>query len=159
MAGVELDTFGLRFADVDHGWLNVEVVVGSVTATLEASYVDDAPRVLVDAATRVLLGDSPTRFSWVYEPGRFHWEIDRQDRDQVRVRVWRQEDLLNVRRPYASELLRCATTPTQFARAVLRAVDRVGHDLGEEGFAARWQRPFPGDALERLRSTFREMRS
>lgn len=41
------------------------------------------------------------------------------------------------------------------ARAVVRAFDRVAHELGDEAYESEWRGPFPRRELERLRVTWR----
>ena len=152
---------GFEVSD-NSGWADVLVADGATELRMTISRVGDSELVgdLVNAAIGALRGRSESRFGWMDEPGEWTWLIRRRG-DRVEVEVmffeeWREtwhDERAGARVFHAS------VPVAAFARAALRAADRVRVDPGEDEYARRWRASFPAEALERLRSLFGEHRA
>ena len=145
----------VRFSNLRAGWLDVELASGDVEWVLRASYVLDPLARLATAATDVIRGQRCVTFSWLHEPGFYHWQIDTDDDGLTTVWIWMQDDSFERRGPTARQLLELTTTPEEFTRAVLRALDQVRHELGYDQFAGDYGLAFPDEQVEGLRTAFR----
>lgn len=136
-----------------HGWAFVNIADGHGEAEVFASYVTDAPGQLLSAITRLLRGDEDAGAEFEGEPQVYRWFFHRDGSD-VGIRLVEVKDR---RTPDGSGTVLWSGrhAVSALARVAVRAFDQVVHELGEEGYASRWGRPFPRSELEALRAGMR----
>lgn len=143
--------FTLAFELVHVGWLRVVVDDGRGEQGMEASFLTHAMDDLLAACAALTRGEPRARVSWDGEPTEFRWlfSADRYGVATVRLLILADRSAaapdtdghphLDVELP-VGELV---DTVAGAARALL---DRVG----EDGYARRWERPFPVAQLRAL---------
>lgn len=137
------------------GWLVVRFADGNEVADLEASYLTDTPRELVEATNLILQGQPEARFSTQQEPGECR-AIMRRDADALTLHVLRFDQTFSRMADAAGkEVLQIATQPRAWGNAVWRALDALRQEFGLEGYEQRWGHPFPMASFERLGAHFR----
>ncbi|MDV9172331.1 hypothetical protein R6V09_19775 [Streptomyces sp. W16] len=139
-----------------HGWAFCTVTDDQSEAEVFASYVTDGPEQFLRAVTRLMLMDKEARAEFEGEPQVYRWLFRREGTD-ADIRLLRAN---NSQTPDNSGVVLWSSrqTITALRRAALRAFDQVTHDLGEEGYASQWGRPFPRAELEALRAALHTIR-
>ncbi|MEU1617229.1 hypothetical protein ABZ479_07950 [Streptomyces sp. NPDC005722] len=137
----------------NHGWAVIKVADDHAETEVCASYVTDGPEQFLYAIARLVDGDEDTRAEFEGEPQVYRWFFHRDGSD-VDIRLVEAKDL---RAPDSSGTVLWSGRhdATALARAAVRAFDQVAHELGEEGYASHWGRPFPRTELEALRAGMR----
>ncbi|MCP2326356.1 hypothetical protein HDA40_004863 [Hamadaea flava] len=131
------------------GWAVCILADDLADIEVPVSYLTEAPEDFLTAVTRLLLGQPQAEVLFNAEPSIYRLTLRRTDRlDAATLRLaltgagdifWASEQPLDV-----------------LARAVVRAFDAIEVDPGEDGYLARWGRPFPRAELAALRSTWRD---
>ena len=136
-----------------HGWAFCKVTDDAGEVEVFASYVTDAPEQLLRAVTGLMLTDTHARVEFEGEPQVYRWFFHREGAD-VDIRLLRAVDS---RKPDDSGVALWSGRHAikTLGRAVLRAFDQVDHELGADGYAAQWGRPFPRTELAGLRTALR----
>ncbi|TPL93675.1 hypothetical protein [Mesorhizobium sp. B2-3-12] len=136
----------------DAGWADCDVAIDSKTASVEASYVGDALRDLVQATLAIVDGAPYAVARFLDEPGECRFVLEPQG-NQTRVRLlsfpetWSEEpDGAGAVRLDAMCLLR------EFAEAVLTATRTILSSHGLQNYRERWGHEFPWDAVYKLDS-------
>lgn len=135
----------------DAGWADCNFAIGSNTTTVEASYIGDALRELVEATLTIVEGSAHSVAHFYDEPGECRLVLELQGY-QIRVRIlefpetWSEEpDEAGAARLDAM----CAFR--EFAEAVLVAARTVLDTHGLQGYVEKWGRhEFPADAVYKL---------
>jgi hypothetical protein len=138
-----------RFALTGVGWAEGRLSDGSQHVRLTASYLTDALGDLLAAVESLLSGAPHAAATWEAEPAQFRWLVDRAGggvgRDvHVRVVPARSTAYRD-----GEPIFETVCSLEDLARAVASEADAVLGALGEDGYRARWRRPFP---LDRLRA-------
>lgn len=97
-------------------------------------------------------GGESASCSWAEEPGEYRWLL-RSTGQQLEIEVL-EFDKLRGREPDSDGKLvfYARADAVSFGRAVLRTMDNLVEQLGEDGYVERWVHyPFPRDEVERLR--------
>jgi hypothetical protein len=81
-------TFSYRLTDV--GWAEADLAATDQSVRLTASYLSDALDNLLGAIEHVLNGAETSEAFWDEEPGRFHWDLERQG-PNVHLRIFVEE--------------------------------------------------------------------
>ncbi|MET8786189.1 hypothetical protein [Streptomyces sp. NPDC004589] len=138
-----------------HGWAFCRVADDQSEAEVVASYVTGGPEQFLNAITRLALTDEETRAEFEGEPQVYRWLFHREGAG-VEIRLLR---VGNFSKPDSSGVVLWSShqTVTALARAALRAFDQVAEELGEEGYASQWGRPYPRTELEALRIALRAL--
>jgi hypothetical protein len=133
-----------------HGWAFCKVADDKGEVEVFASYVTDGPEQFLRAVTSLALTDTETRAEFEGEPQVYRWLL-RRDGADVDIRLLRAD---SSQKPDSSGVVLWSSRHaiTSLARAALRAFDQVAHELGEDGYASQWGRPFPRTELEALRT-------
>ncbi|MFC9911064.1 hypothetical protein [Streptomyces sp. NPDC059862] len=133
-----------------HGWAFCKVADDKGEVEVFASYVTDGPEQFLHAVTRLALMDTETRAEFEGEPQVYRWLFRREGAD-VDIHLLRAGNSL---KPDSSGVVLWSSrhTITTLVRAALRAFDQVAYELGEDGYASQWGRPFPRADLEALRT-------
>ncbi|MFB7290973.1 hypothetical protein [Actinacidiphila glaucinigra] len=136
-----------------HGWAFIRVADDHGESEVFASYVTDGPEQFLHAIARLVGGDEDARAEFEGEPQVYRWFFHRDGSD-VDIRLVEAKDL---RAPDSSGTVLWSGRhdATALARAAVRAFDQVAHELGEEGYASQWGRPFPRAELEAVRTGMR----
>ncbi|MFC8512813.1 hypothetical protein [Streptomyces sp. NPDC057257] len=133
-----------------HGWALCKVADHSGEAEALASYVTSGPEQFLQAVARIALTDTEARAEFEGEPEVYRWLFRREgtdvEIDLLRANTSRTPD------SSAAVLWSSRHAITSVVRAALRAFDKVAHELGEDGYASQWGRPFPRTELEALRA-------
>jgi hypothetical protein len=135
------------------GWADCHISDEISSCTLTASYLSDALRHLVLAATSVLSGFRSIRFSFEEEPGEFRWVISSPRFNEVEIAILEFPSLW-ADQPDSEGAPRFRTTcrPRVFAHAVSRAATDLLAEVGEFGYAEQWpSHPFPTVQLQELK--------
>ena len=134
------------------GWAECHLKDEHSECTVTASYLSDALRNLVLAATAVVSGFRNVTFSFDEEPGEFRWVISTPRLNEIELQILEFRELWN-ERPDSAGILRFRTRclPGIFAEAVHRAAGDVLSAIGERGYAEKWaEHPFPLAQLQEL---------
>jgi hypothetical protein len=127
------------------GWAECTLSDENSSCTVTASYLSDALRHLVVAATAVVSGFSRITFQFDEEPGEYRWVIETLRMNEIELRVLEFPELYG-EKPDADgkEIFRTKCLPVTFAAAVCNATADLLAMLGESGYAAQWcEHPFP----------------
>jgi len=136
----------------DAGWADCDLVINGNATSVEASYLGDALRELVEATLAAVEGLAYSVAHFYDEPGECRFVLEPQS-DRVRVRIleftetWSEE-------PDEAGTVRldeiCALR--EFAEAVLAAAKTVLDTHGPEGYLDKWVRhEFPSETVYKLR--------
>jgi hypothetical protein len=134
------------------GWADCTLSSGDSKCELSASYLSDALRNLVVAATAVASGFHRVSFGFDEEPGEYRWVVTSPRPNEVELEILSFEDLWGGK-PDAdgSSLFRVRCLPMEFAGAVQAAAHRVLEQYGEAGYIKLWhEHPFPSAQLAEL---------
>ncbi|MGY6024660.1 hypothetical protein [Streptomyces spinosirectus] len=133
-----------------HGWAFCKVADDKGEVEVFASYVTDGPEQFLHAVTRLAVTDTEARAEFEGEPQVYRWLFRRKGAD-VDICLLRADDS---RKPDSSGVALWSSrhTITTLRRAALRAFDQVAYELGEDGYASQWGRPFPRAEVETLRT-------
>lgn len=134
------------------GWAECRIADDTSSCTVTASYLSDALRHLLLAATAVISEFDRVTFSFLEEPGEFRWVITSPRVNEVEVAIleFRQ---LGGGQPDSQGMVRFRTKclPREFAGAVYAAATELRTNVGEAGYAEQWARhPFPSLQLQEL---------
>jgi hypothetical protein len=128
--------------------------VGPVSsATITASYLEDALGVLLEAVGVVLEGADEARCSWEEEPGEYRWIFERAGSD-VHLRVLAFRDVYT-RDPDGEGVVVFETRQPlrEMATAVADGAQAVLDEYGADEYRRRWvDFPFPLGHLEVIRA-------
>jgi hypothetical protein len=135
------------------GWAEARVSAGHSSATITASYLQDALGVLLEAVGLMLEGAQQARCSWEEEPGEYRWIFERAGTD-VRLRV------LAFRDGYPPEpddqgviVFETRQPLREMATAIADGAHAVLDEYGEEEYLRRWvEAPFPIGHLNMIRA-------
>ena len=134
------------------GWAECEIADEASSCTVTASYLSDALRHLVLAATAVLSHFSQVTFHFDEEPGEFRWIVSTPRINEVQVQILNFPQRWG-ERPDSEGTSLFSTTclPLTFAEAVHKAASKVLSTFGEAGYAEQWsEHPFPVLQLQEL---------
>jgi hypothetical protein len=151
-------TFALDIELTGAGWAAASIKAGNAHARITASYLSDAPRDLVEAATTIADGTEEAWCSWAEEPGEFRWRMRRLDGD-LEVEILGFDRLWGGEPDEAGRVVFYARVRDyDFVRSVLRAMDALVERLGADEYAQEWARyDYPDDQVERLRAALATM--
>ena len=149
----------VHFRLVGTGWAECQIADETSSCTVTASYLSDALRQLLLAATAVISEFRRVTFKFDEEPGEFRWVIS-SSLWEIDLTILEFRDL-NGDRPDTDGVVRFRTTcrPRIFAEAVCRATTEVLNSLGEAGYAEKWvEHPFPMLQYQELRRVLKAWR-
>jgi hypothetical protein len=134
------------------GWAECIVADESRSCTVSASYLSDALRSLVLAATAVASGFRAVTFRFDEEPGEYRWVIRSPRLNEVELSILEFPQLWGDRPDEeGQEIFQTKCLPLTFAEAVLAAAKNLRESLGESGYAEKWaEHPFPVSQLQEL---------
>ncbi len=134
------------------GWADCTLTNGESKCELTASYLSDALRNLVVAATAVASGFHRVSFGFDEEPGEYRWVITSPRPNEVELEVLSFEELWGGKPDTEGKRVftdRCLSE--DFAKAVQAAAHRVLEQYGEAGYMKLWhEHPFPSAQLAEL---------
>src|SRR4051812_45638904 len=129
-----MSDFAIDYRVTGTGWAEANVRDGSAGITVTASYLSDALRSLVEAASLLCEGLSESRCSWDEEPGESRW-IFRRVGYSVELRILRFDELWGDEPDHAGvEVFVTRQRVDTVARAVLRAADAVLQRMSEHDY-------------------------
>jgi len=134
------------------GWSECTLANGESKCELTASYLSDALRNLVVAATAIASGFNRVSFGFDEEPGEYRWVLTSPRLNEVEVEILAFDELWGGR-PDAEgrSLFKSRCLPEEFAKAVQVAAHRVLEQHGEAGYMTLWhEHPFPSAQLAEL---------
>jgi hypothetical protein len=134
------------------GWAECKVTNEAGSCTVAASYLSDALRHLVLAATAVLSYFSRVSFSFAEEPGEYRWVIASPRLNEIELKILDFPQLSDDKPDSEGTMLfHTKCLPLTFADAVYKAANEVLTTLGEEGYAEQWsEHPFPTSQFQEL---------
>jgi hypothetical protein len=135
------------------GWAEARIADGSSSATMTASYLEDALGVLLEAVGVLLEGADEARCSWQEEPGEYRWVFERAGTD-VRLRVLAFRDVYS-REPDDEGVVVFETRQalTEMAAVIADGGQAVLDELGEDEYLRRWvDFPFPLGHLQMIQA-------
>ena len=133
------------------GWAECQIADETSSCTVTASYLSDAMRHLLLAATAVVSEFRRVTFKFDEEPGEFRWVIS-STLWEIDLTILEFRELAGDR-PDSEGIVRFKTVcrPRTFAEAVYTAATEVLSTLGESGYAEEWAEfPFPMLQYEEL---------
>lgn len=161
------------YALTGQGWAEAYISDGRNWLRPTASYLSDALRALIGAVDAIVRGGGRVACIWEEEPGNFIWVFE-GDGNSVTIEIYwtsrgvdawwervgaRSEESINVAFEPPSGRVpgelrgRFATTRRDLGTAVLRALDGLIDEEGDQGYANRWgAHAFPHREHERLRT-------
>ncbi|RFP77415.1 hypothetical protein DY262_16810 [Hydrogenophaga borbori] len=134
------------------GWSECKVADEVASCNVTASYLSDALRYLVLAATAVLSQFSRVTFRFDEEPGEYRWVITSPRINEIELKILEFPELWGEKPDSEGTVLFHTTClPITFAEAVHKAAVDVLATLGEGGYAAQWsEHPFPALQVQEL---------
>jgi hypothetical protein len=147
-------TLSIRYELVGTGWSQCTVCIAEEEAVLTASYLSDALGSLAGATLNLLRGSQLERARFEEEPGEYRWVLKQFCPGELSVRILEFEDYWegNVEES-GVVLLRGTCSVSDFARAVLEALDGVLAEHGEHGYKKKWaEHAFPRELREQIRA-------
>lgn len=141
---------------VGTGWAEATVSDGSCSATLTASYLEDALGDLLEAVGIMLEGADETRCSWEEEPGEFRWFFQRSETD-VHLRVLGFADVYSREPDHQGIVVFETRQPLRvIAEAIAEGAQATLDQYGEDEYLRRWvDFPFPTEHLDMVRERLR----
>ena len=140
------------------GWAECTVADESTSCTVSASYLSDALRSLLLAATAVASGFAAVTFRFDEEPGEYRWVLRSPRLNELELTILEFPQLWGDR-PDAEgkEVFRTKCLPLTYAEAVHSAAANLRGALGVAGYEEKWhEHPFPEAQfleLERILTT------
>ena len=135
------------------GWATCTIRFNEVTCEATASYLSDALARLVLGALAVVAGLHSVSIGFDEEPGEYRWAIVRTDTDTIRGTILSFPDWLPTYPDSSGEpLMTFECNSIEFGTAVRDAAIRVHEEYGTEGYAEKWDMPFPARELALLES-------
>ena len=133
------------------GWAEARVSDGASTATITASYLDDALGDLLEAVGVLLEGAEEARCSWTEEPGESRWTF-RREGAAVQLRVLVFPGMYSHEPDGTGVVVFDTLQPLrEVARAIATGAQAVLDEHGEDGYLQRWyEHPFPSGHLEAI---------
>lgn len=133
------------------GWAEATIGVGEQSATITASYLEDALGDLLSAVRELLEGADSARCSWEEEPGEFRWVFERSA-DAVRTRILAFDDLYSLLPDDRGRITFDATLPlSELARAIAHEARAVLVQHGRRGYQSEWvEHSFPTSHLSMI---------
>jgi len=127
------------------GWAECTIADGEGTCTVTASYLSDALRSLVLAATAIISRFSQVAFSFDEEPGEYRWVVSSPRLNEIELQILSFQELWGDRPNSEGNLLfRTVCVPEAFAAAVHGAAAAVLAEYGEKGYLEKWsEHSFP----------------
>jgi len=140
------------------GWAECSLNDGTSSCDITASYLSDALRSLVLAATAALSGFMRISFRFDEEPGEYRWVITSPRLNEIELEIlsfdesWSERPDSEGRRLFKTRCL-----PETFAKAVQETAHRLLEEYGEAGYQELWaEHPFPVTQLAELTRLLRE---
>jgi hypothetical protein len=136
------------------GWSECTLINGEEKCELTASYLSDALRNLVLAATAVASGFTRVSFGFDEEPGEYRWVISSPRLNEIELEILSFDELWGGKPdPEGKSLFKARCLPEDFAVAV--AVQAAAHGVleryGDAGYMKLWhEHPFPSAQLAEL---------
>lgn len=136
------------------GWACCRIQIGEAEAFTTASFMSDAPSLLIEATTGVLDGLPTTRALFAEEPGGYLWILEQREKCQVRVRIlelpgWLAPDA------EGKEIFSADCRLRTFAGAVLAGFQRLEREHGAAAYRQMWRHEFPARELAALKALLR----
>lgn len=138
---------------VGAGWASAVVSSGEVTATVTASYLDDALGDLLTAVWRILQGDLDATARWTEEPGEYRWRLTPES-GHVAVRILEFPGMYS-EQPDSEGLLvfEANPSPRVLGTAVSSGARAVLDRYGLAGYREKWhEHDFPIETLQAMES-------
>ena len=134
------------------GWADCHIADETSSCKVTASYISDALRHLVLAATAVLSGFRSVTFAFDEEPGEYRWVISTPRLNEIELTILSFPQLWGDKPDSEGKcLFRTKCRPRVFAEAVNAAATEILNTMGERGYAERWvEYPFPTAQLNEL---------
>jgi hypothetical protein len=135
----------------DAGWADCEVAVDSNVATVQASYLGDALRELIEATLAIVEGSAYSVANFCEEPGECRFVLEPAG-DRMRLRILEFPEIWS-KEPDEEGAVRfdAVCGLREFAGAVLIAARAVLNSHGLEGYLEKWRRhEFPSEAVYKL---------
>ena len=134
----------------DDGWADCDLAIGSSTTTVEASYIGDALRELVEATLAVIEGSPHAVACFFDEPRECRFVLEPQG-DQIRVRILQFAETFSEEPDGAGTVrLDAICALREFASVILTATRAVLDTHGLQGYREKWRHEFPWDTVYRL---------
>jgi hypothetical protein len=142
----------VHFRITGPGWAECRIADETSSCTVTASYLSDALRHLLLAATAVISDFSRVTFSFSEEPGEFRWVISRSRINEIELTILKFRELMGERPDsQGAPLFSTKCLPRTFAKAIDGAARELVASVGESGYAEQWSRhPFPSLQLQEL---------
>ena len=135
------------------GWAEARVADGASSATITASYLEDALGELLETIAYLLEGAEKARCSWQEEPGEYRWIFERADAE-VRLRVLEFSDNYSPDPDDRGTVVFETRAPLRgVAEAVAQGAQRVLDAYGEDEYLRRWvDHQFPVAHLQQIQA-------
>ncbi len=143
----------LHYELVGTGWSECRLTIGDKSVQVTASYLSDALESLCTAALAIANGKEKEYARFDEEPGEYRWLLERQDADNVRIRILQFEGLWSDLPDEAGEVIFDAVcTITELVQAVISALEYLHTTHGQKGYRKMWiSHPFPSKLFAKLK--------
>ena len=129
----------LHYELVGTGWSECQLTIGDKSVQVTASYLSDALESLCAAVLAIANGKEKEYARFDEEPGEYRWLLERQDADNVRIRILQFEDLWSNLPDEAGEVIFDAVcTVTELVQAVITALEYLYKTYGKKGYREKW---------------------
>jgi hypothetical protein len=136
---------------VGTGWAEASISDGMATATITASYLEDALGVLLKALSSLLDGAPEAQCSWEEEPGEYRWVFENSETD-VHLRILSFPDIHPHKPDHQGVVVFETRQPLRgIAESIADGAEAVLDRYGEEDYLRLWvDSPFPTGQLEKV---------
>lgn len=148
----------LKYNLEDAGWADCEVDIDGQTATVYASYIDDALGGFAPGIRSLLWGMDEARFSFADEPGEYRWILIPRDQ-QLHCRILLFNDFpTSMHDKYGKVILNCRCDFHEFISASLAMMTGVLAEHGVDGYLKKWVRhEYPMKELREIEALVQSM--
>ncbi|MBN2603148.1 MAG: hypothetical protein JXA91_03330 [Candidatus Thermoplasmatota archaeon] len=130
----------IKYTVEDAGWAKCSVEFGNNKIEMDASDVMNDPlSEMVNAAIKILKYKGESDFYLWEEPAEVRWYLKLIQKN-IEIKIIRYGDLLSITPNQKGELIFLEEVDlVDFVRAVIRCVDEVVFEEGEEGYSEKWK--------------------
>ena len=144
----------IKFDLVGTGWAEAIITYQNETYKIDASYLSDALKDLINAVNMILQGGNGVVFRWLEEPGIYNWHLTRSG-DSVNIKIHFYEEVIdeNLVEHFINPklILEADCDLKEFASQVKQGMERILENIGESGYNEKWsEHPFPMEEYKEL---------
>ena len=135
--------YGFDIKLTGRGWVEAIIYGDQKNIIIEASYLSDAIKDMIDCVVLLLLGQQTTSCRWEDEPGEFRWIFQRTGSD-VNISVLRfKEEFSDEENEAGNNIFYVDFDLLFFCRKLRSTMEDLYIEYGEEGYYKEWGYEYP----------------